>query len=518
MPQIYEKSSLVLLWLGPEGKGSNLALDTVSAGAAQDFNPQWITGLYESHGRESLFDAIMELLIREYWNRLWIVQEIAYAREVKILCGLKQIPYASLVKFLEVLKRHNIDATMANSNIGRIVRLYLGAIGPVGLKEPGSARAADHFEDPAWMLARNATTKKCMDPRDRIYGCRGLFSPELREMIPVDYSKGPDEIIMGATTSIIETTRRLDVIVLKRRSETGPELELWKKTLPSWVPELDDKFGQREIFFDALNPKYRVSASGSKEARCIFMNGGRVLNATGVQLGCITKIQDRNYRPSDHMYGKEHEHIDLIKYIFEFRTYLGDMVHSRQELIAFWSTILGNFLQFHVVLETPQGQDPGTEVFRAAEITEQTVVNFAIEMQHMHQSVEDRRGVAGFLQSVLGTPVLTKHQTAFIEPIYRHLDHRSFFKFQRTFPSTNTSSRSIEGEILRDLDIGVGPGSAREGDILCVLYGCKVPVILRPKGRYFQVVGDAYIHNFMNGEAVARVEDGSAGLEEFYLE
>jgi hypothetical protein len=521
MPQIYEDATLVLLWLGPEADYSSMLFDVVSVGAAQDFGTEWITQLYEAsanRGPNNFFDILMELLTREYWTRLWIVQEIAYAREVIICCGSAQMPYINLVKMLKAFKRHEMDATMALSYIGRIVRLYLGAIGPVGLKYPGSARTNDDFEDPAWMLARNATSKKCRDPRDRIYGCRGLFSPHLRGRIPVNYSLGPDEIIMGATRSIIEVTGRLDIILLKRRSVNGPESESWQKTLPSWVPELDDKVGQREIFFDMLNPKYDSNACGSKEGNCQFLEGGRVLRATGILIGHIDKIHERNYRPGERMYGEEHEHVDLIKYIFGFQQYLGERVDSRAELIMFWSTILGTFLQSHLVFETPRSQKPGTEVFRAKDGASDAIVNLAIELQEMSKRVEERRRLTGFLQSLLRTPSFTKHQTAFIEPIYRHLDYRILFSFQRSPLNARETPQASENEIPRPINIGVAPCAAQEGDVVCVMHGCKVPVVLRPEGQRFLLIGDAHLDNFMSGAAFGSREAGFEATQEFLLQ
>lgn len=54
---------------------------------------------------------------------------------------------------------------------------------------------------------------------------------------------------------------------------------------------------------------------------------------------------------------------------------------------------------------------------------------------------------------------------------------------------------------------GLLPPQANEKDIICVLFGCSVPVVLREKeeedGTYFQMVGECYIHNMMEGEAVS---------------
>jgi hypothetical protein len=47
-----------------------------------------------------------------------------------------------------------------------------------------------------------------------------------------------------------------------------------------------------------------------------------------------------------------------------------------------------------------------------------------------------------------------------------------------------------------------------EGDIICILFGCSVPIVLREyrteNDHYFEFIGEAYIHGMMDGEAVAK--------------
>lgn len=60
--------------------------------------------------------------------------------------------------------------------------------------------------------------------------------------------------------------------------------------------------------------------------------------------------------------------------------------------------------------------------------------------------------------------------------------------------------------------VGLVPQHARRGDIMCVLYGCSVPVVLRwvpPSSRErdesgWHLVGDAYVDGMMEGEALRR--------------
>jgi hypothetical protein len=56
---------------------------------------------------------------------------------------------------------------------------------------------------------------------------------------------------------------------------------------------------------------------------------------------------------------------------------------------------------------------------------------------------------------------------------------------------------------------------AMVGDIICALFECNKLVILRPEGALFRIIGDAYVHGFMNSEAVVNVEE--ADVEEFEI-
>ena len=58
----------------------------------------------------------------------------------------------------------------------------------------------------------------------------------------------------------------------------------------------------------------------------------------------------------------------------------------------------------------------------------------------------------------------------------------------------------------------LGPRGTRLGDRICVLFGCSVPVLLRPRMdpsgsqiMHYEVVGESYIYGMMNGEAITRI-------------
>ena len=53
--------------------------------------------------------------------------------------------------------------------------------------------------------------------------------------------------------------------------------------------------------------------------------------------------------------------------------------------------------------------------------------------------------------------------------------------------------------------IGVGPADACQGDILCILPGCSVPLVLRRRQWHHELIGDCYVHGIMDGEVIDRM-------------
>jgi len=71
--------------------------------------------------------------------------------------------------------------------------------------------------------------------------------------------------------------------------------------------------------------------------------------------------------------------------------------------------------------------------------------------------------------------------------------------------------------------VGLAPMAAKTYDVVCILYGCSVPVLLRPMPspmdvQYWSVVGECYVHGIMDGEAVKEATDPSSMDRDEYFE
>ena len=67
--------------------------------------------------------------------------------------------------------------------------------------------------------------------------------------------------------------------------------------------------------------------------------------------------------------------------------------------------------------------------------------------------------------------------------------------------------------------IGLTAIAARNGDVVCLLLGCSIPVTLRPyKNRNYRLVGESCIHGLMEGEAMPWLgSDHQFSVEDFII-
>jgi hypothetical protein len=60
--------------------------------------------------------------------------------------------------------------------------------------------------------------------------------------------------------------------------------------------------------------------------------------------------------------------------------------------------------------------------------------------------------------------------------------------------------------------IGLTNPAAKAGDSIMVVKGCNVPMVFRPDGAYWRLIGECYLHGIMDGEVAERVERGESKL------
>jgi hypothetical protein len=186
MRQIYSSAHSVWVWLGEadEITHSNVAMHHLATREplpreCNDFRQFWSP-------REAR--SVLELCERQYWRRIWIVQEIMLAKKATILCGDKQVNWVRLQQLVADLQ------TIRNR--GREVHT-------VGVSEVLDSPATvivkaksqwDGTPQPLSKLLQLYRTQQSTEIRDKVYALHGLACDS--HAIEVDYRIDPKDLLV----------------------------------------------------------------------------------------------------------------------------------------------------------------------------------------------------------------------------------------------------------------------------------------------------------------------------------
>jgi hypothetical protein len=62
--------------------------------------------------------------------------------------------------------------------------------------------------------------------------------------------------------------------------------------------------------------------------------------------------------------------------------------------------------------------------------------------------------------------------------------------------------------VTEERNLGIGARVAKAGDFVCVLFGGKIPFLLRPAGVYCTFMEGCYVNGIIRGEAIKEMEAG----------
>ena len=183
------KRAFNMLRAAAAGAGAlNIVLETM---VPIDRLDRWFMEFVQSPEFGAQWNLVLELCRVEYWNRLWVVQEIGLAKRVKVLYGNADcdwndfsVPVSILSFWRDTFGQRFPDTT------GRSLFLSLK-------ESPAAKFVGRDFRRQGWMVLGEGLTyllsisenSHCQERRDRIYALLGFLDKYERAQIPVDYSK-----------------------------------------------------------------------------------------------------------------------------------------------------------------------------------------------------------------------------------------------------------------------------------------------------------------------------------------
>ncbi|KAH8799423.1 heterokaryon incompatibility protein-domain-containing protein [Xylogone sp. PMI_703] len=292
---IYTKARRTIAWLGKASRDSDLAMNLL---AKLETSPTPISLMLRTLRDSSgvvVFRSLLQLFReREYWKRLWIIQEIFCSTNLILHCGELSVNYATLEKisspFLSALDQFGTSSGM--EKYGQTVYDLISAILHFSwTKDLGHAPQNEKLSD----LLFSYRHCNCTNPRDRVYALIGIS--HLRNSnhpgLKIDYSKSVSEVYRVAVQAIIEETKELDIFYLVSEPSIDPETGIYRARqpdLPSWAPDLNCHVG---FTVSLRTPFPDARASGKSQAKVRFSSDGTVLTVTGYGIASVDRSSAR---------------------------------------------------------------------------------------------------------------------------------------------------------------------------------------------------------------------------------
>ncbi|KAG0650975.1 Heterokaryon incompatibility protein [Hyphodiscus hymeniophilus] len=240
MKVIFSRAETVLVWLGPEEDDSSRLLQYIMTMPSLVLDWSLDQGRPPKYARynpkqnistqivmprpeftiDDLFQELFSLQLdqpfgalfrRDYWQRLWIIQEVMLAENLIVLCGDQVCEWSILVSIIaeldylgQILGRDclPIDRSSNQTPMVQLQRLQTqvgcSCAYNILIKGSDSDRLQKRKEGSEFReLVQTWLHQECTDPRDRVYGLLGLVKGETT----ADYGKTVDEVYCNVLAS-----------------------------------------------------------------------------------------------------------------------------------------------------------------------------------------------------------------------------------------------------------------------------------------------------------------------------
>ncbi|MCJ1475418.1 hypothetical protein MMC13_004080, partial [Lambiella insularis] len=278
MRDIYSRAKMVLVWLGPGSETGYRALDLLQLFShGQHYYEMPIFGtlrkgtFLNDPTRLDDFKLLQYLAENPWWQRVWVVQEVALARNLTIHLGDRTVTWEDLEAVLAWLARHlsccaaryrddphlyNIDRILTNFEDAAVWQAFTRELIQKG-----------HRVSLSRLLYR-LRYLQATDHRDKVYAVLALARDDVAEP---NYSLSVPAIYKSTAFAVIAQTGSLEIL-----SSAAPLPQHYD--LPSWVPDWscgDDSRHGSGSMATTMNAPY--NASGPSRAPPTYSDNGHLI-------------------------------------------------------------------------------------------------------------------------------------------------------------------------------------------------------------------------------------------------
>jgi Heterokaryon incompatibility protein (HET) len=468
MGDIYRCARKVVAFLGPEKDDSSYALELIeqlsdmievdfasghvepSPGSPSE--PGWADMQQDLPFRHRELLAVYHLIHREWFERLWIRQEIGLGgRHGVLLCGNKELLWPSFCRAIFAIMRKpiisNVIADVFDAVQYRAFRDRLGKADTVALY---SVRAFRFIN-----LRRQIGRSICSDQRDCIYAVLGQLRETDQIGIIPDYTKTVTEVYVDATQKHIRHFGNLLVLGQCELSESESKSAL---QLPSWVPDWSSPMLSSPVH-EVLPPLFQL-------------------------LPALASMDDQLLRA----YGVRCDTVRRVVKVYD------ELLHNESdaEIALRLQKVLSEVDDDDVVRDAYGNRDCVLEAYCRTLWLDNFVDRWHPPVPHE----------APYQDCLVLIRALVDSDIAAAEP-------STLPNAARCLDRVREACWGRALVVSEDGRLGLAPGSVAVGDEVCLFFGFQKPIVLHPVANsssalalQHRVVGECYLHGMMQGEPI----------------
>ncbi|KAI9774468.1 MAG: hypothetical protein M1839_001701 [Geoglossum umbratile] len=466
MGNIYKHAWRVLLCFGKDldgGAGEVAALVQENADLVSKYDS--ILDMPILPPDDPLFDdprwKNMATFIKCPWfTRAWVLQEVGLADDPRVLYGDVEFSYRDLMRLA-------IWVTRCAPNLEPRASVSFFSIHTDWLDwSPDWRKTSTYPNETFLVLLNHARWLACREWRDHIYAFLGHPLAQLdggpRTVVIPDYSKPVLDVYLELAIQLLQSNGVRVLCPVEHTEQTLAE------DFPSWVPFCRDveltscTFGIHSSFYYDASSGAQWSPPTVVETNCLEVRGTVVDVVTKTYQFSALDLEDPDTTKSDQ---PETSQKGTLSHIWaDTQDNQSTCAYSEEERLSAFSLTLC----------------AGLSTYKSAEDNlEQHNNDFAAYWNLQHSLTPD--------QALLQARATQGDPEKFLLDMKLVCEGRSFLCTEKGY-------------------YGLGPCIARPGDLCCVLFGANVPFLLRRvDGARCKLVGEAFVHGLMRGEAAGMV-------------
>ena len=473
MSQIYQKARQVIVWLHspePVPPGDDKPWVMVQKPGIEDYhlneNNEWIRTprAQEDYKIAELPRHALNMFRHPWFMRIWILQEVAYARDIVIKTGEQTIYWEDAQDWMS--KYLDRASDYRNTFVEEEVELNIGMMSV--MDEWRSQIKANIFTLPFTALIDRSQYCGATEPKDKVFALLSLAS-DVNDF-EIDYSWSEAKICSCLTRHLILQNNTLDILRCIGTRDRSSDSD----TLPSWVPNL---FGVTQCSPLLPYNEWSVAPSQSIEG---YFTVAPLCNETTLVVKCLW-VLDVAQVEIPQIKGDQLPTLRSLLEVIE-QWYNAVLDHAEYEtkdaryrINSFWGTI-------RRTLSSEAMEEKIDKVYTAG------------EGWHWHFRKLYDEDVGDSQPEDAYDPDNELDDTYIFEADNPEL----YSTWARDVMFDQAEMRHLRGRAFGFTNNGrmaLLPSDVEEGDYICLLYGIQMPFVLRKvtDGTY-RVVGPCYVH------------------------